>query len=219
MELLRFTCRYAVDKSCCPIFSLFAILIWGPLGYVNVAASGTIVCESLYPPSLQKRSNYSIVNWLLAISGLSTIFTWMAICLCQYVDDLTRVTNLQSSRILHNSIRFRQAWVHQGHSVDELPFRAIGGVYGSWFGVLLLSLVLIAQFYVVHLSLVLLIQFSGLMDDRIARRSGRLEVFPVTRNWSLRTSISASDSCHATNGRSDHEMTTTNATHHQSMSR
>lgn len=37
----------------------------------------------------------------------------------------------------------------QGHSVEELPFRAMGGVYGSWFGVILLTLVLIAQFYVV----------------------------------------------------------------------
>ena len=76
----------------------------------------------------------------------------MAICLCQYVNDLAHATDLQSSRILHNSIRFRQAWVHQGHSVDELPFKALGGIYGSCFGVLLLSLVLIAQFYVVRLS-------------------------------------------------------------------
>jgi len=36
----------------------------------------------------------------------------------------------------------------QGHSVDELPFKAAGGVYGSWFGIILISLVLIAQFYV-----------------------------------------------------------------------
>ena len=94
-----------------------------------------------------------IVKWLQAISGLSTIFTWMAICLCQYVDDLARTTDLQSSRILHDSIRFRQAWVHQGHSVDELPFKALGGIYGSCFGVVLLTLVLIGQFYVVRFSL------------------------------------------------------------------
>jgi amino acid transporter len=36
----------------------------------------------------------------------------------------------------------------QGHSVDELPFKALGGVYGSWFGVTLIVLVLIAQFYI-----------------------------------------------------------------------
>ena len=40
----------------------------------------------------------------------------------------------------------------QGHSLEELPFRALGGVYGSWFGVILLCLVLIAQFYVVSVE-------------------------------------------------------------------
>ena len=44
-------------------------------------------------------------------------------------------------------IRFRKAWRVQGHSVDELPFRAWGGVYGSWLGFILVCLVLIAQFY------------------------------------------------------------------------
>lgn len=67
-------------------------------------------------------------DWLLALSGLSTIFTWMSI------------------NIAH--IRFRRAWKVQGHSLDELPFRALGGIWGSWFAVLVLSLVLIAQFYV-----------------------------------------------------------------------
>lgn len=46
------------------------------------------------------------------------------------------------------SIRFRTAWVRQGHSLEELPFKAFGGVVGSWFGVSLVTLVLIAQFYV-----------------------------------------------------------------------
>lgn len=44
-------------------------------------------------------------------------------------------------------IRFRKAWRVQGHSVDELPFRAWGGVWGSWLGFTLVCLVLIAQFY------------------------------------------------------------------------
>lgn len=45
-------------------------------------------------------------------------------------------------------IRFRRAWKVQGHSLDELPFKAMGGVYGSWFGVILITLVFIAQFYI-----------------------------------------------------------------------
>ncbi|KAJ2933240.1 hypothetical protein H1R20_g3809, partial [Candolleomyces eurysporus] len=100
-----------VDKSSRPLWSLIAILVWGPLAYVNVVTAGD-----------------TVFRWLLALSGLSTLFTWLSICLCH--------------------IRFRRAWEVQGHSVDELPFRALGGVYGSWFGVTLIVLVLIAQFYV-----------------------------------------------------------------------
>jgi amino acid transporter len=62
------------------------------------------------------------------LSGLSTLFTWLSICLCH--------------------IRFRKAWAVQGHSVEELPFKALGGVYGSWFGVFLIVIVFIAQFYI-----------------------------------------------------------------------
>ena len=63
-----------------------------------------------------------------ALSGLSTLLNWGSICMCH--------------------IRFRKAWRVQGHSVDELPFQALGGVYGSWLGFILVCLVLIAQFYV-----------------------------------------------------------------------
>ncbi|KAK4698823.1 hypothetical protein P7C70_g7447, partial [Phenoliferia sp. Uapishka_3] len=100
-----------VDKSGRPLFSVLAILAWGPLAYVNVTPSGG-----------------AIFDWLLAISGLSTLFTWGAICLCH--------------------IRFRAAWKAQGHSVEELPFKAMGGVWGSWFGIVLVVLVLISQFYI-----------------------------------------------------------------------
>ncbi|KAI0484570.1 amino-acid permease inda1 [Xylariaceae sp. FL0804] len=70
----------------------------------------------------------TVFDWLLALSGLAALFTWGSIC--------------------YSHIRFRQAWAYHGHSVDEIPFRAIGGVYGSWLGVILVVLVLIAQFYV-----------------------------------------------------------------------
>ncbi|PPQ76659.1 hypothetical protein CVT24_011911 [Panaeolus cyanescens] len=100
-----------VDKSSRPLWSVIAILLFGALAYVNVGADGGIVFD-----------------WLMALSGLSTLFTWLSICLCH--------------------IRFRRAWIVQGHSVEELPFQALGGVYGSWFGVILIILVLIAQFYI-----------------------------------------------------------------------
>ncbi|KAF6760629.1 APC amino acid permease [Ephemerocybe angulata] len=100
-----------VDKSSRPLWSVIFVLAWGPLAYINVKAVGD-----------------TVFLWLVALSGLSTLFTWMSICLCH--------------------IRFRKAWQVQGHSVDELPFKALGGVWGSWFGVVLITLVLIAQFYV-----------------------------------------------------------------------
>ncbi|KAK8846527.1 hypothetical protein IAR55_005613 [Kwoniella newhampshirensis] len=100
-----------VDKAGRPLWSVVAILIFGPIAYVNVADVGS-----------------QVFDWLLALSGLSTLFTWGAIC----------VTHL----------RFRKAWKLQGHSLEELPFTALGGVYGSWCGVILVVLVLIAQFYI-----------------------------------------------------------------------
>ncbi|KAF4554495.1 Amino acid permease-like protein 24 [Elsinoe fawcettii] len=69
-----------------------------------------------------------IFNWLVSLSGLAALFTWGSICLAH--------------------IRFRAAWAAQGHTLDELPFRALFGVWGSWFGLILIVLVLIAQFYV-----------------------------------------------------------------------
>ena len=66
-------------------------------------------------------------DWMLAISGLSSIFTWGSICL--------------------SHIRFRRAWKVQGHTLDELAFRSPVGVYGSWIGFIFNCLVLIAQFW------------------------------------------------------------------------
>ncbi|KAL9709675.1 Amino acid permease [Leucoagaricus gongylophorus] len=100
-----------VDKSSRPLWSVIAVMAFAPLAFINLANEGAV-----------------IFNWLVALSGLSCLFTWMSICLCH--------------------IRFRRAWKVQGHSIDELPFRAFGGVWGSWFGVILITLVLIAQFYI-----------------------------------------------------------------------
>lgn len=65
-----------------------------------------------------------IFDWLVSLSGLATLFTWGSICL--------------------SHIRFRKAWAYHGHSVDEIPFQAIGGVWGSWLGLILNILVLAA---------------------------------------------------------------------------
>lgn len=65
-----------------------------------------------------------VFNWFLSLSGLAALFTWGSICL--------------------SHIRFRKAWKHQGHTIDEIPFQAIFGVTGSWIGLALCVIVLIA---------------------------------------------------------------------------
>lgn len=67
----------------------------------------------------------TVFDWLLALSGLAALFTWGSICLAH--------------------IRFRKAWLRQGHTLDEIPFKALGGVYGSYLGLGLNILCLIAQ--------------------------------------------------------------------------
>lgn len=69
-----------------------------------------------------------VLGWMMAISGLSSIFTWGSVCMCH--------------------IRFRRAWKLKGHSLDELAFKSAVGVWGSWVGFGFNVLVLIAQFWV-----------------------------------------------------------------------
>ncbi|SRR5258706_16414410 len=68
-----------------------------PLWGVFVAKEKEVVCSF--------RGVWLVFNWLLAPSGLSTLFTWGT---CH--------------------IRFRKAWKVQGHSIEELPFHAMFGV-------------------------------------------------------------------------------------------
>ncbi|KAF4979044.1 hypothetical protein FZEAL_4675 [Fusarium zealandicum] len=69
-----------------------------------------------------------VFNWLLAISGLSTLFTWASICLCH--------------------IRFRKAWALSGYSLSQLAFRSQVGVLGSYIALAAYSLVLVLQIWV-----------------------------------------------------------------------
>ena len=67
-------------------------------------------------------------NWLLALSGLGYFFTWGSICWAH--------------------LRFRRAWHYNGRSIEELPYVALFGIWGSWFGLILNVLCLMATFYV-----------------------------------------------------------------------
>ncbi|PHH88421.1 hypothetical protein CDD83_7549 [Cordyceps sp. RAO-2017] len=68
-----------------------------------------------------------VFEWLQALSGLAVLFSWGAICLAH--------------------IRFRKAWAFNGHSLEEIPFRALLGVYGSWISLVLCFVMLAAQFF------------------------------------------------------------------------
>lgn len=70
----------------------------------------------------------SVFDWLLAISGLSTIFTWASTCLAH--------------------IRLRRAWRHHHRSVADMAFRAQAGVLGSWVGLVCNVFVLVVQVWV-----------------------------------------------------------------------
>ncbi|KAH8906789.1 amino-acid permease inda1 [Coniochaeta sp. PMI_546] len=76
----------------------------------------------------EPKSGQELFDWLLSISGLAALFTWGSICLAH--------------------IRFRMAWARQGHTLDEIPFKAALGVVGSYIGLILSVLVFIAQMYV-----------------------------------------------------------------------
>ncbi|KAJ5771099.1 uncharacterized protein N7511_003150 [Penicillium nucicola] len=73
-------------------------------------------------------SGGQIFDWLLALSGISDFFIWGSICFAH--------------------IRFRSAWKANGHSEKELAYAAPFGVIGSWIGLSLNVLCLVAEFYV-----------------------------------------------------------------------
>jgi amino acid transporter len=103
------------------------------LGYIDrrgrpLVAIGFAAAIGLLSYLADHPSQNDILDWLLAISGLSSIFTWGSICLCH--------------------IRFRRAWAARGRSPSELPFRSQVGVAGSYIGLGLNISVLLAQFWV-----------------------------------------------------------------------
>lgn len=100
-----------IDKKGRPIMGIALASVLGLLGYL--AASD---------------KSGEAFTWMLALSGLSSIFTWGSICLAH--------------------IRFRRGWALQGHTLNELAFTSQAGLIGSWFGFILNCLVLVAQFWV-----------------------------------------------------------------------
>ncbi|OAP56523.1 hypothetical protein AYL99_09702 [Fonsecaea erecta] len=101
-----------VDREGRPLVAIIVSSLVGFLCYIVAAGPDT---------------STQAFNWMIAISGLASIFTWGTICLCH--------------------IRFRSAWRLAGRSLDELAFRSQATVYGSWIGLAMNILILIAQFW------------------------------------------------------------------------
>ncbi|CAF1518658.1 unnamed protein product [Rotaria magnacalcarata] len=100
-----------IDRKGRPLSAVALSMFLGFIAYIN--------CANVGP---------QVFNWLLALSGLSSFFTWGSICACH--------------------IMFRLAWKRQGHTLDELVFVAPFGIWGSVVGLALNILCLIAQFYI-----------------------------------------------------------------------
>lgn len=69
-----------------------------------------------------------VFDWMLAISGLSSLFTWGSVCVCH--------------------LRFRRILITRGRSTAELEYTAQTGIWGSLYGCILITLILISQFWV-----------------------------------------------------------------------
>lgn len=126
-------CFNYVDKAGRPLPAILSVIAFYPIAYASTCLHIHLLVNSvlILHTAVNEDVGDQIFNWLLALSGLSTIITWLSI------------------NVAH--LRFRKAWRVQGHSLDELPFRALGGIWGSWFAAIILVLVLIAQFYVVRI--------------------------------------------------------------------
>lgn len=99
-----------IDKKGRPLVGIFTALLFGLLGFLAASSKQA-----------------EVFSWLMALSGLSSIFTWMSICLVH--------------------IRFRNALKAKGRSTDELVFKSMSGVWGSWWGVILNVVILMFEIF------------------------------------------------------------------------
>ncbi|KAL2192396.1 amino acid permease-domain-containing protein [Corynascus similis CBS 632.67] len=104
-----------VDRRGRPLVAVLAVSVFGLLAYLGAKKDDA----DAYGP---------VFDWLLAVSGLSTVFTWGSTCLAH--------------------VRLRSAWVRRGRSPADMAFRAQAGVVGSWIGLACNVLVLFAQIWV-----------------------------------------------------------------------
>ncbi|KAB8304750.1 hypothetical protein EYC80_004104 [Monilinia laxa] len=100
-----------IDRKGRPLVAIAIAFAFGLLAFLYVSPVGN-----------------AAFTWLLALSGLSSLFTWGTIC--------------------YSHIRFRKAWAQQGYSIDSLIYQSPVGTIGSWIGLIMIILVLVAQFWI-----------------------------------------------------------------------
>jgi amino acid transporter len=108
--------------------------VWQIFGFIDrmgrpmVSTVFTLLVGLIAFLGLSSSSSTTVFNWLLAVVGLSIMFTWGSIC--------------------YAHIRFRAAWALASRTVEELPYSPICGVAGAYIGLFLCILMLMATFYV-----------------------------------------------------------------------
>lgn len=93
-----------------------------------IVAVGIAGCVGMLAYAGTSSVGDTLLDWLIALSGLSSILTWGSICLAH--------------------IRFRKAWKLRGHQLHELVYQSTVGVAGSWAGLGGVVLILAAQLWV-----------------------------------------------------------------------
>ncbi|KAG7194763.1 uncharacterized protein KQ657_004443 [Scheffersomyces spartinae] len=99
-----------VDRKGRPTVAYILVFFVGLLSFISASKKREVAFE-----------------WLMALSGLSSLFTWFSICLSHY--------------------RFRLAMKHQGRSLGELPYLALTGTWGSIYSMVCLVVILCLQFW------------------------------------------------------------------------
>lgn len=99
-----------IDRKGRPIIAIMITNVFGLLSFIAASKKQDVV-----------------FNWLLSISGLSSVFTWLSICVAH--------------------IRFRRALSCQGRGTDEIAFKSQTGIIGSFYGAGLNIVIIMAEFW------------------------------------------------------------------------
>lgn len=132
-----------VDRAGRPTYAILAVVIFMPLAYAQISDdAGTEIFDWLLALSGRTPSTILLNMSLTALSAVSTIMIWLSILVTHV--RFRQIIICRLSVLAADAVN-RLAWKAQGHHIDELPFRAFGGIYGSILGIVFLCLVLIAQ--------------------------------------------------------------------------